>query len=233
MNSNPVSTKPQATSINISIPTGESLAERHILIPFSFLLVILFFFFTFCDFKVAGSMGKSEYPGSEQTQKSITGLNFITGTALPMAGVNNELVSGLLGIKNEQAENLQKIAFNIWALVALAAAIGGVYVFWKREKNEALYETLLAATGVIALLMLLSSVSKYEGKIDMGFVSVQTKMAFQFPYWAALLSFIAAGSISFLRLKLKSNTDAIAIPNAPTPIHVNIITKEAGTADTV
>jgi hypothetical protein len=232
MSSNPVSAAPQTTSINIQIPTRESLAERHLLIPISFLLVILCFFFTFCDFRIIGNLGQSEYPASEQTQKSITGLKFITGTALPASGANNELVSSFFGT-NEQAESLQKISFNIWAFVALAAAIGGVYIFRKREKNEALYGTLLAAAGFIALLMLLLSVNKYEGKIEMGFVSLKTKMVFQFPYWAALLSFATAGSISFLRLKLKSNANTIAVPDTPTPIHVNIITKEADSTEKV
>src|SRR5215210_7706539 len=108
MSSNPVSAKPQTTSINMRVPTREYLAEKHFLIPVCFSFVILLFFFTFCDFRVVGSMGQSQYM-NEQTQKTVTGLNFITGTLLPVSGVNNEFVSGFLGIKNEQPQNLQKV----------------------------------------------------------------------------------------------------------------------------
>jgi hypothetical protein len=233
MSSNPGSGKPQTTSINIEVPTRESLAEKRFLIPACFSLVILLFFFTFCDFRIAGSMGQSQSEASEQTQKQITGFNFITGTTLPTGAINNDFISGLSDTKNEQAENPRKISFNFWALLAFMAAVAGVYVFWKKQNNEALYSTVLAVTGIVALLMLLWSVNTYEGKIDLGFVILQTKMVFQFPYWLSLLSFATAGVISYLRLKLKSNTDVVAAANAPTPLHVNIITLEADTPNKV
>jgi len=221
--------RPQSTSINIKIPTQEYLAEKYMLIPICFSLIIILFFFTFCDFKVVGSMGESGYPANEQTQKSIKGLKFITGTSLPMSRINNEFAADALGLRNEQAQNLEKISFNIWAFIALAAAIGGVYVFWKKESKQNLYSLLLAGTGVVALLLLMSSVGKYEGKIDMGFISLQTKMVFRFPYWLALLSFLTAGVISYFRLKLSSIVDTTATSHPPTPIHVNIITQNSDT----
>jgi hypothetical protein len=231
MSSNSGSGKPQTTSINIQVPTREALAEKGFLIPVCFSLAILLFFFAFCDFRIVGSVGQSQSVTNEQTQKSISGFNFITGTSLPTGSVNNEFVSKLFDLKNDRAENLQKISFNLWALLAFAAAIAGVYIYWKKQSNEALYSILLAVIGIVALLMLLMSANKYEGKIDLGFVLLQTKMVFQFPYWLALLSFATAGVIGYLRLKPTNDSGAATVTNAPTPIHVNIITQEADTAD--
>jgi hypothetical protein len=233
MSSTPGPGKPQTASINIQVPTRESVAEKRFLIPLCFSLVVLLFFFTFCDFRIAGSVGQSQSEANEQTQKSITGFNFITGTTLPTGTINNEFISGLSDTKNEQAESLQKITFNFWALLAFMSALAGVYVFWKKQNNEALYSTVLAVTGIVALLMLLRSVNTYEGKIEFGFIILQTKMVFQFPYWLSLLSFATTGVISYLRLKLKSNANVVSAVNAPTPIHVNIITQDTDIADKV
>jgi len=228
MNNNPVSTTPQTTSINIQVPTLDSLATKPLLIPLGFLLVILLFFFTYCDFKIVGASGESEYSSNSQTGKSITGFNFITGTALPMAAVNNQFVSGFLGIKEETANNLQKISFNIWALLALAAAIAGLYIYLKKESNQSsLYTILLSALGILSLLLLLVSSKKYEQSIDLGIATLQTKMSFQFSYWLSLLCFITSGIISYARLKLKSQTEILTADNPPTPIHVSIITQDA------
>jgi hypothetical protein len=233
MSGNPGSGKPQTTSINIQVPTREWLAEKRFLIPVCFSLVILLFFFTFCDYRIVGSVGPSRSEANEQTQKSISGFNFITGTALPTSAINNEFISGLSDTKNEQVENQQKVTFNFWALLAFLSALAGVYVYWKKQRDEALYSTAFALIGIIGLFMLLRSVNSYEGKIELGLVIVQTKIVFQFPYWLSLVSFATAGVISYLRLKLKSSATGISTTNAPTPIHVNIITQETDTADKV
>jgi hypothetical protein len=226
--------KQQTSSTDIKRPTQEYWSKKHVVIPFCFSLVIILFFFTFCDFKVVGDLRQSDYPASEATHKSVTGFKFITGTSLPMNGVNREFVAGLLGIENEQAQNPGNISFNIWALLALAAAIGGIVIYglWKNESKQSYYSMLLAATGAVALSLLMSSVGKYEGKIDLGFVSLQTKMVFQLPYWLALLSFATAGFISFLRLTLKRTADTRLVSHTPTPIYVSIITQDADTTNT-
>jgi hypothetical protein len=233
MSSNPGPGKPASTSTNIQRATHEYQAEKQFLIPVCFSLVIVLFFFTFCDLRIVGRMEQSQSQASEQTQKSITGLNFITGTTLPATAINNQFISGLSATKNEEGKSLKKIAFNFWALLAFLSALGGVYVSSRKQSNGALYSTASAVMGIIALLILLTSVNSYEGKIEPGFVIVQTKMVFQLPYWLSLFSFATAGVISYLRLKLKSNANVVSTTNAPTPIHVNIITQETGTADKV
>jgi hypothetical protein len=220
----------QPTTITFQVPTRDQLAGQRTLIPVAFSLVILLFFFSFCNFKLVGAMAESEYQASE---KSVSGFDFITGTTLPTAGISNDLTSGLLGIKTDHAENLGKISFSIWPLITLASCIGGIFVFWKREKKEALLGMLLASAGILAQLMLMSAVKKYEGRIDAGFVTLQTKMIFQFSYWLSLVSLLIAGGISFLRLKIEPKMTSEPIANTPAAVHVNIITTQPDAAEPI
>ena len=61
----------QPSTINIQVPTAESIAAKRSLIPVSFAAVIIFFFFSFVDFKCNGT-----------TAESLTGYNLVLGTHL-------------------------------------------------------------------------------------------------------------------------------------------------------
>jgi hypothetical protein len=229
MSGNPVLPR-QTTSISIQVPTRESLAAKRLVVPAAFALIIILFFFNFCDFRIGAAMGEAEYGANANAGKPISGFDFITGTSLPTTGVGNNVVAGLLGIKNEQANGLQKVSFNIWAALAMIAAIAGVYVFWRKDRNESLYGLMLAAAGIAALLMLLVSSGKYEERIDAGFIVLQTRMVFQFAYWLAFTCFAVAGFISYLRFKASDPQGIVAATNEAAKIHVNIITREADAA---
>jgi hypothetical protein len=42
------------TTISVQVPSTENIASRRTLIPASFALAAIFFFFTFCDLKCSG-----------------------------------------------------------------------------------------------------------------------------------------------------------------------------------
>ena len=61
----------QPASVNIQLPTVETIASKRSLIPVSFAVIIIFFFFSFVDFKCNGT-----------TAESLTGYNLVFGTHL-------------------------------------------------------------------------------------------------------------------------------------------------------
>ena len=187
----------QTTSINIQVPTAENLAGRRSLIPISFALVIVFFFFSFVDFKCNG-----------KTTASLTGFNLVTGTHLKTT-VPSVFDQNLYNPYDDNQTSQQKpstvegdkVGPSLWAILSFAAAIAGIAVFWRKEKKEALYGTALAAAGFVSLIILRSVIKSKVEEQGGGVVSIETD--FQFGYWMCLLAFIAAGAISFLRMKLK------------------------------
>lgn len=165
-------------TINIQIPSSENIAARRPLIPISFALVIIFFFFTFCDLKCG-----------EQKIQSIKGIDFVTGkTISPQESMNERRI--------REKEN-KEIPSNIWAIIALGSAIVGLGVFLIKEKREALVGTFVGITGTGSLFILHYVV--IEGIDEMG--KGQIGVEFQFPYWGALISMSVAGFISYLRFK--------------------------------
>ena len=188
----------QPASVNIQLPTVETIASKRSLIPVSFAVIIIFFFFSFVDFKCNGT-----------TAESLTGYNLVFGTHLknPVNSAFNQSQSVFDQLdenanSNKQQSSLEggKVGPSIWAIFALAAAIGGVAIFWKRKQIESLAGAALGIAGFISLIVLRSVIkSKVDEQTGGGFVQIETD--FQFAYWVSLLAFIVAGGISYLRLR--------------------------------
>ncbi len=216
MDNNTGNTKSENTPDKIT----DTLSKNRSLIPVGFALVIIFFFFSFCEFKC-----------NSVKVASLSGINLVTGSHVKMegGGLFDNPYSSLSnnGIRNP-SEKDQKVNPNIWAILAFISAIGGVWVFFKKIKNESFLGSTAGAIGVVSLLILRSVI---KGKIEQqggGMVAIETD--FLFGYWASLLAFIVAGGISYLRLRQEKNAklDVTEKDTSPkiTPIHVNIITKE-------
>jgi hypothetical protein len=188
----------QPASVNIQVPTAESIAAKRSLIPFSFAAIIIFFFFSFVDFKCNGT-----------TAESLTGYNLVFGTHLknPLNNALNQsqnifdqLDENTNSTKQQASVDGDKVGPSVWAILALAAAIGGVAVFWKRKQVESLAGAALGIAGFISLIVLRSVIkSKVTDQTGGDFVQIETD--FQFGYWMSLLAFIVAGGISILRLR--------------------------------
>ena len=195
--------KNQSTSVNIQIPTVENLAGRRTLIPVSFGLVVLLFFMSFCDLKCNGTK-----------VASATGFNLVIGTKITpempkgMGDFNTNMENGMMGENSgyqSKGSQDEKLPPHVSAILALAAALGGIYVFIRKDKKEELYGTALAAVGFISLLILRSAI---KGELeDKGKGMVPIEADFKFAYWAALLAFLVAGALSFLRLRQKQKLE--------------------------
>lgn len=201
--------------------TLDTIAKNRTFIPLAFALVIIFFFFSFCDFKC-----------NSMKVASLTGINLVTGTSIQagpggMLG-NNPFGSMNGGRKNQARDNGQKVEPNIWAILALLSAMGGLIAFYKKIPKESLAGTAAGAVGFIALLILQSVIKSEVEKQGGGMVQVEIE--FLFGYWAALLAFLIAGGISYLRLKRERMVvpppEVEPGPPPITPIHVSIITQD-------
>lgn len=206
------SNKP-ATSINIEVPSAEVIAEKRTLIPLSFSLIVILFFFGFVDFKCNGT-----------TAATVTGFNLVTGTHLKTPGSDmfNALDEGFgQGNRRNRSENSgDKVPPSFWAILAFAAAIGGSYVFWKKMPKESFYGTLLGAIGFASLIFLMIAVNSSVKKQAGGMVDVDAH--FKFPYWLSVLAFIVAGGISYLRFKLKKDAPPASRPAPETVNQLNV-----------
>lgn len=206
---------PPRDSIQEIANMKDALAKYRNAIPVSFSLVIIFFFFGFCNFKCNGTK-----------VASLTGINLVTGTHLKLQ------MNGMLNKNpfNMQAETLkspkgEKVPANFWAITAFLSAVSGVIVFYRKEKKEALWGTVLGAGGFLSLIILQLAV---KNKIEsQGGGMIHIEASFLFGYWASLLAFIAGVGFSYLRLmqERQSIRPTATANNPPTPIQINVITQ--------
>lgn len=191
----------------------DKVTQHRNLIPTSFFLVVVFFFFSFCNFRCNGTK-----------VASLKGINLVTGTHLKtsVGGALNALDA--MGGQAKKAGG-EKIPSNVWAVIAFFSAITGFIVFYRRKRKEALWGTLLGAIGFICLVALRWAIKNAVDDQSGGMVTVET--SFAFGYWASLLSFLVAGGVSFLRWKAEqlSSQPSNSIDPSPTPIHINVITQ--------
>ena len=164
---------------NLQTTTINNLSNRRQLIPLAFALVIVFFFFTFCNFECAG-----------QKFGSVTGFNLVTGTEL----ASRDMITG-------SETKGQEIPPNVWAIFAFATSIIGLGAFLIREKREAKIGTGAGIIGFGSLIILQFAIKSAIDEKSRGGVDVD----FQFPYWGALISFAVAGIVSYLRMQDKHN----------------------------
>lgn len=205
----------QTTLIDEIVTIPHKLAQYRNPIQVSFFLVILFFFFGFCNFKCNGTK-----------VASLTGINLVTGTHLKTQ------MNGLFdansfnpGASRKRSSRREKIPANFWAILAFLAAIAGFVIFYRKSKREALGGTILGITGIVALFILRLVVKNKLEEHGGGMVHIEA--SFLFGYWASLLAFIVAGGLSYLRLK-QENTRAkpsFETGKTHTPIHINVITQ--------
>lgn len=219
MSSNSVSGNPENTKENTS-EVLNTLAQKRSAIPVIFALIMIFFFFSFCDFKC-----------NNVTVASLSGINLVTGTHIKSASDNmfsGNSFNSLEGNSYPQNKG-QQVESNIWAILALLMAIGGFAAFYKKIKSESMAGVVAGLVGFISLLLLRSAIkSKVEYQSS---EMVPIEIDFLFGYWASVAGFLIAGGLSYLRLK----QDKLKIPNAEkvslvpdpvTPLHINIITQD-------
>ncbi|HSV12528.1 MAG TPA: hypothetical protein VLI68_17260 [Hanamia sp.] len=200
-----------------------TLAKKRSIIPLAFAVIIIFFFFSFVDFKC-----------NSVKVASLTGMNMVTGTHIKTAADNFSSDNYFNSLDNNRApvENKgDKVEPNLWAIVALLSAVGGFAAYYKKIKKESLAGTAAGAIGIISLLILRSAIKNKISDQSGGMVPIE--IDFLFGYWASLLAFFMAGGLSYLRLKqeklIESPADISPVSKPVTPLHVNIITQDKQT----
>lgn len=189
-----------------------------------FVITILLFFTSFCDLKMEGE--KSIIPSdnaNDPTLKSVSGFNFVTGTDISPTMQMGGFMANIFGTNDGQSELPQKISPDVRVILALVAAALGVVVSFNKRGSKALFGTLLAIGGGIALFLLQSSIKKYEAGVAGGFLGIHTKMVFQPGYWLCLAGFAVTAIISLWPSPATHSIPVAA--SMATPIHVNIITQ--------
>lgn len=165
------------TTISVQVPSAENIAQRRNLIPLAFAIALVFFLFNFLNLQFLGN-----------TIATFTGLNFVTGTQLK----THNLFSG-------KETGVSDFPSNLWTIIAFISNIIGLAVFLIREKREALFGVTTGIIGFISLIV-------FQITLNAKVVADGGGAVFGFGYWGSLLALGIATAISFLRLKLKENT---------------------------
>lgn len=169
----------EGKSLKIEI-APDTIVRKRAFVPGSFTLAILFFFFTFCDFKCGG-----------HKIASMTGVEFVTGTKLK----SERMFDNSSGSGNED----RKMNPNIWAIVALASGFVGLGTFLIKSKKEEVIGIGAGLLGVAALVVMQVDLKSSIDREVRGMIEI----TFKFGYWAALLALALAATLCFLRLRMK------------------------------
>lgn len=155
------------------------------LIPASFAFGIIFFFFTFCDFKCG-----------EQKIGSVKGIDFVKGKELRTPE-----------IFRDTEEPTKEIPPNMWAILAFGSAAIGLGVYLIKDKNEVRIGMIAGIVGFCSLLGLQYMLNELVEEKGKGRIDAE----FQFGYWGALAALGVASLLSYLRMENADN-EVVIIP---------------------
>jgi hypothetical protein len=197
---NPDHAKPPENPVVIHLVHSTIRVEKRSITLFAFLLVIILFFSNYCEYHVENP-GRTGIISIEKVEKSLTGLNLLAGIVIRKESHGIETMRDSEEQEDIAVKRVATMRFNYTALMVIVSAALGVITQIKKPAHEALWGTILAFTGTIGLLLLLLFLKKYDTAPGHLRTSVQTKIVIQYAYWTSLLSFLAAGSSSFLRMQ--------------------------------
>ncbi|MFZ2899358.1 MAG: hypothetical protein WA004_12085 [Saprospiraceae bacterium] len=154
---------PTTLNIQLTLPGGRSFP------PAVFGLAILFFFFTFCEFKCGG-----------ETIGAIQGIQLITGGEIQGEGFS-------------EGEG-REFPANIWAIIAFSCAIAGLSFYLAKAKIADVVGIAAGAVGALSMFLLQASLNENVTKEAEGVVQI----VYKFPFWGALISLILGAAGSYL-----------------------------------
>lgn len=177
----------------------ENILKGRSVISLSFAMVLVLFFFSFSDFRCNGV-----------TVASVSGYNLVFGKHLKNAANSYVQNTGIFDqpdidkSSNSSGSPFQddRIKPNIWAILSLAAAITGLFVFFraniKHENRVAMALGIIGAISLIVLGIAIQNKVRLQGQniapIDVGFRAA---------YWLSIMAFALASTASYFRLKNK------------------------------
>jgi Bacterial SH3 domain len=150
-------------------------------IPGLFGIAALLFIFNFCELGCQG-----------QRFATVTGIELVTGTEIEEPKQQNPF-----GFNDPSEEKSRKMAGNMWAVIALAAAVAGLIIFLIRHKQEDIVGAIAGVAGAVSLLLLKGELTASITAEGRGMITVE----FLFPFWGSFLALASAGTMSFLRSK--------------------------------
>lgn len=176
--------------MNDVLATNESInniSQKRMYIPAFYSLAILFFFFSFCDFKC-----------NNQRIATIKGIELVTGTEIKQDVIAEDL--SILKNSSVDIDTTQRVEPSIWAIIAFIAAIVGVTFLFLKGKPQAYATIGVGMIGAVSLLLLQHQI---QDKINQKSEFVIISTDFQFGYWAALAVFILIPVLAYLSLKFE------------------------------
>lgn len=175
----------------------------------SFGAVLVFFFFSFVDFRCNGV-----------TVASPTGYNLVFGKHLKEVTPGfGEYTNAFDQFSNDPTnrnssvgqQGDSRIRPNIWAILSLVSAIIGLIVFLKADvKNENRWGFVLGIVGMISLIFL-AIVIENKARTQAGNIAA-VDVKFRGGYWLSLLAFALATASAYLRRKHKVQDQTVAPP---------------------
>jgi hypothetical protein len=143
-------------------------------------LVIIFFFCTFFVVKCG-----------DTPIASVSGMELVTGTE-----IRNTKDTFDVNKENE------KIHPNLWAIIALSAAVAGIGLFLLLKKMDAIVGILFSLLGFAALIALHFDIG--SGVKDKSELKIDIHTEYRIGYWGALAAFLLAAIFSVLRQMYKA-----------------------------
>lgn len=180
--------------VTIEIPTNlDAVVRKRPLVPASYGLGIVFFFFSFFVIKCG-----------DTKIASVSGVNIVTG---------KEITANTSFGNSSNSSDSKSVDPNVWAIIALSSAVIGLGVYLFKFKKEELVGTIVGGLGVAALAILGYTFKDSVNEADLrGMVTI----SLGFGYWGALICIMLAGILSFLRLRIKSKPVEIIGHRQPT-----------------
>ena len=159
------------------------------MVPSSFALIIIGFFFTFCEFRCG-----------DQKIGSLTGINLVTGTNLKTLE--------LMKPKNDEST---RVPPNVFAIIALSSAVFGLGIYLIRVKGEAIFGTIVGAVGLVCLILVQYVIKSGIDQKGKGIIETNLMIG----YWMAMIGFVVATFLCYKRIQYDKNAHAIQ-PTIPT-----------------
>jgi len=184
----------QNKKVTIEIPTNlNAVVRKRPLVPASYGLGIVFFFFSFFVIKCG-----------DTKIATVSGINLVTG---------KEITANTSLGNSSNSSNSKSVDPNVWAIIALSSAVIGLGVYLIKFKKEELVGTIVGGLGVTALAILGYTFKDSVNEADLrGMVTI----SLGFGYWGALVCILLAGILSFLRLRIKTKPAEIINYQQPT-----------------
>jgi hypothetical protein len=144
----------------------------------SFYLALIFFFFSFCDFK-CGAVKLATF----------TGYDFVLGTEIEVPNTDNMFSFENDSMENEETSKKKRIPPNIWAVISIIAIIIAIFGSYSISKTP-IWAGIASALALIILQFDLKRRIS-EQKINI------LELEFLLPYWGVIILLLVGSYVCY------------------------------------